>query len=281
MTRGHLVLGSGNLAQDLCFSFESRGMAYEATGFDIVDCWRSDAFPNLNGYETVWLCTGGRHPEAKKNYHRSHRHNVDFPRMLMDRSDPDTGLVFFSSADCADPAYPDKPHHRNPNPRNEFAMQKLALEGSVISRDRPRTAVVRLSSLYGAHSPWSTFPGRLLMSDFPEEMYLSFPQNEVTPTPTHWAADRLIEAMDKNLWNISTPTLHHLSPIGSISSHDWAKLIFGDLKSKFAYLERKLWDDSRPRHTQLGTSIWLSGPLDYWHHLWEKHFEREAYQVIR
>lgn len=268
----HLIVGSGNLALSLREELEAVTSSITQVPFDIVDAWRTNDFPSLRGAGTIWFCTGGRHAEAKAHPNRSHRHNVDLPRIVMDRSDAGTKLVFFSTADCAHPDYPSRPDMRTPAPLNEFATQKLQLEGTIIAANRPLTACVRLSTLFSSKKPLSTMPGRLLRADW-GDIALSFPANEVTPTPAEWAAVSLILSTETNLWRDDRPTIHHLSPIGSISAHDWAKLILGGGRK---YVERRHFDATRPRQHALGTTLHVA--TDHWSTLWPLYFKREQYQ---
>lgn len=275
---GHLIIGDGNLAQDLRQNLETAGISPMMVPFELADTFRDNGFPSLKGWRHIWHCTGGRHAEAKANPQCSHRHNVTLPRIIIDRADPEARICFFSTADCAHPDHPDRPNQRASLPPNEFAQQKLHLEGLVLSQNRPGTAVVRLSSLYGLHRPETTFPGRLLSTRWPEGALISLPSNDVTPTPTDWAAHKLVQAMDRNLWNTAMATIHHLAPVGSIATIDWAKLIFGNDRKHGDYLPRRLWDDSRPRTQNIGTSLQVEA--GHWFDLWAAYFKREWYQAF-
>lgn len=274
----HLILGSGNLALALELAMRKRGIWSVVAPFESADSWNLDVeFPDLRPFDVIWHCTGGRAREAHNAGARSWKHNVDIPRRMMDAAES-ARLVFFSTLDCAHPEYPTRPHMRCPEPRSEWIRQKLALESSVITLNRPNTAFVRLGSLYGEHRPLQTFPGRLLGHKWPDEAALSLPMNEVVPTPADWAAEKLIEAMDRNLWNPSTYTCHHLAPLGSIASMDWAKLIFGPRRDARGYLEKVTWDETRPRVTQGGSSLDVAD--EHWSILWQRHFKPEAYQPV-
>ncbi len=204
MTAKHLVMGDGNLGNDLAQVLEYGGFQYAQIPFDIVDSWRSNNFPSLKEYAVIWDCTGGKHTHVKKNSAKSHRHNLDLPRMIVDRAPTNARLVFFFSLDCAHPEYPTKPHMRTSAPLSEFAQQKLQMEGTLIAQNRPLSAFVRLGTLYGDSRPLQCLPGALLRFEWTEEALLSLPNNEVVPTPSAWAATNLLRAMDKNLWNAST-----------------------------------------------------------------------------
>lgn len=280
----HLILGDGNLGKDLAGELAAVTDSVATIPFRIIDTWRSDSMPTPHRTRTIWYCVGGRHAEAKRDPRRSARLNIEIPRMLMDRADRNTRLVFFSTADCAHPEYPSRPDHFIPKPKSEFAEQKLALEGTVKASGRPFTAVVRLSSIYGTHKPLATFPGRLLQADW-GGYALSLPANEVTPTPSAWAAIQLIMATETNLWRDDKPTIHHLSPIGSIEAHEWAKLVFGPLRGNLAragadhgggFVDRRHYDETRPRRHALGCSLQVTS--HHWSTLWTTYFQREAYQ---
>lgn len=272
----HLVTGSGNLAEALKQGLTDRGFAVAAVPFEMVDGWKSDDFPELKDVGVVWHCTGGRHREAREDRSRSFRHNFDLPSVFMDRAPPETRLVFFSTLECAHREYPTRPHMRNADPQSEFVRQKLALEGLVVSRNRPFSAYVRLGALYGEYRPMQCFPGRLLSEDWKESAALSLPMNEVVPTPVDWVAQSLIRTMDRNLWNASTYTCHHLAPLGSVSAFDWAKIVFGQARHSGSFFEKVTWDHTRPR-IQLGGSS-LDVIDEHWSSLWSLYFQREAYQ---
>jgi len=269
----HLIFGSGNLALALEHALEERRIPVSRVAFEAIDSWQLDIeFPDLRHYDVVWHCTGGRTSHARESAERSFKHNVDIPRRMLNSAEM-TRLVFFSTLECAHPEYPTRPHMRQPEPLSEWQRQKLALEGSIIALDRPNTAFVRLGSLYSDSLPEQTFPGRLLRGDWVADASLSLPMNEVVPTPAEWAAEKLIQAMDRNLWNASTYTCHHLAPLGSIAAFDWAKMILGPAR----YFEKVVWDHTRPRVTQGGSSLDVAD--DHWSILWLSHFNRSSYLV--
>lgn len=274
----HLVTGSGNLGCALVFGLQNRGFDVVHIPFDLVDSWTEDDFPDLKDMTVIWHCTGGRHREARKDQKRSFRHNVELPRIFMERSPYTTRLVFFSTLECAHQEYPARPHMRNPDPQSEYVRQKLMMEGLIMARNRPYSAYVRLGALYGEYQPHQTFPGRLLREEWKESAALSLPMNEVVPTPVDWVADALIRGMDRNLWNPSTYTCHHLAPLGSISAFDWAKVVFGQGRAGSGFFEKVTWDHTRPRIQLGGSSIDVID--EHWSTLWAKYFQPEAYQRI-
>jgi len=273
----HVIIGAGNLGASLAISLSDKNPS-------MYDRKILEIFPQFLRHlrqdppDFLWWCIGGGY---KRNLDEelSRRLSVEMPLELLDQVSPSTSLAFFSSADCVDSSYPEDPRKRNNSPaRTVFAKYKGQLEGIIMSRRRPRTAVVRVSEIYGTHRPLDTFPGRLLSTAWPDQP-LIFPSNEITPTPSDWLAEVLVKCLSEGLFSEEGETFHHAAPWGSVSTLQWAKMIFDSTKpnkARVSFIERVCWNDKRPRASALGCSLPLK--VDHWSTLWLKHFRREDYQ---
>jgi dTDP-4-dehydrorhamnose reductase len=268
----HLIYGRGNLGLSLLEEFRKRGDQAIAVGREsILHPALGTDWMNLKTADYVWWCAGGNHTNARQDEDSSRLTNIALPLGMLDHVRGETRVAFFSTADCVHPSYPDDPKRRNTElARTIFAKHKGDLEGLLMSRRRPLTTTVRVSTLYGAHRPLDTFPGRLLSTPWPTDPMI-FPSNEVIPTSTAWLASVLAQNLDA----LFDEPVHHIAPWGSVSILQWAKMILGD---EHRFIERICWDSKRPRYTALGCT--LGDAVDHWSIQWAQHYRCEDYRVI-
>ena len=138
--------------------------------------------------------------------------------------------------------------------------------------DRPKTNIYRVGSLYGTHKPAQNFPTKLLKS-FPTPCSLALPENDVSPTPTDWLSEKLLNHSPDDL---SKTQIYNVFPEGSVAITDWAKIVLGPKYEVFT----SGYDENRP--TDLGTFEFnlsesgLNMKTDNWEDLWKARNETKG-----
>lgn len=215
----HIIIGKGNLGLDIY-------QVAKENGHDAVMMSRSEGFYSPHSIkkiidlnpEYVWYCAGsGSIDETNKNPREAIETNVIIPMELMSLLPKNIALCLFSS----DYAY-------TATPNSTYALTKQCLERYALLVKRPKTSVIRVTSLYGNHFPKKCLAGRLLenLSGFGEKIAL--PSNKIKPTPTRWIANNLICNLDKVFRD--DVAIHNLVPRGDISVCDFAKMILPKTK---------------------------------------------------
>lgn len=195
----HLVIGLGNLGADLVHTLRERGE-------DVTVCARGWAQVIDETFTTVWCCAGAGGPgDGVENMLGHIEANVLLPSELIRRAYHGTRLVFFSS------------HYLNFDEHGTYsfyAKTKSILEGMVTAR--PNAVVYRVGSLYGRRFPTKCFPHKLLQ----KKEATKLPLNVVTPTPTDWLAERLVQLEERKLQGI-----YRVGPNGYTSVYHWGLMI--------------------------------------------------------
>lgn len=257
----HLVLGNGNLGRSLANQLAQRGLTYKL--LDKSEFCYPEKTLLMDKPTHVWCCIGaGSVNRAKEDFNGVISTHVQLPIHLMKTLPEKVKLVFFSTDYVADEKNPSLPLHKTSEPRSLYALSKLWLEQSVVFSKRANTCVVRVGSLYGRHFPERTFPGRL-RANYPVPGPVTLPRNLVTPTPTDWLAEGLLDTQSKFMFTPS-PCIKHCAPKGNVSVAHWGRLI---LDKSYTVYEAG-YDEERPKISDLNCSFW---PPEDWKELWEKY----------
>jgi dTDP-4-dehydrorhamnose reductase len=283
MKKTHLIIGRGNLGWDLQDTITqytddrilllSRSLGTDAAnGAQLLEDLRGEHF------DTVWYCVGyGSVQEAKDQPLRSRVIHVSTPLLLARALPEHIRLVFFSSDYAADEVNPSRVDLQAAPPRSKYAQIKIDLETEIARLDRPNTAVIRVGSLYGAHKPAGTFPGKILKNCLGSRHVLRLPSNYVTPTPTPWLA-RVLIANERRLFSPDGARRHHCAPEGNVSIIDWAKIILSGLVSPKRFHRQRFFDQERPAFSHLKTSFI---DLDWhWYRLWQAYYKSADYMPV-
>lgn len=260
----HLIIGKGNVGVDLFHAIKSRGefakILTRSDGFDLPE-----SLPLILQMKPdyVWVTAGAGSVEvAKKNYKAVLETHVMLPKMLMEELEPSVKICLFSSDYAAHENEPSNPLLMSSQPRSFYALSKIHMEQVVALGNRPRTAIVRIGSVYGPHFYNKTLPGKLHQR-YPSPCTLTLPMNRVTPTPSFWIAEMLLKNRDKLVGD--KPVTHHLAPMGGTSINGWGQRILGeDYK-----VNSSGFDIERPLCSNLGCSI---GPAPDWTELWSSNW---------
>lgn len=277
----HAVIGAGNLGLDIFNELNYRGeqaaIFSAGNGFDVTDL---DTVTKLlrrrAPFDVVWYCVGGasvKRSEAEPEL--SQLLHVGVPGWIMQQAPAQTRLVFFSSDAVADEDQPSNPYAFSVLPRSAFAVFKLALERLVLEDfRRPRTAVVRVGSLFGNYKATECFPGKMIARfGFDHLTTMRIPSNLVTPTPTLWAASLLVdEARRGALFHDGRPLAHHCAPDGNLSLWDWATFILDGLRDSRDFCRDVYYDQKRPLISALGCSFIAKNW--HWYDVWETYFRQ-------
>lgn len=250
----HVVIGAGNLGQDLV----GYGLTQTEDDFKLFTASKGFKYPcSIDPIldelpDHVWVTLGAGSVEgAQKNFKAYSDLHI---RLIMELAQASTSYVLhvFSSDYVVDPL------------RSLYAYSKSVMENLLQILNRPRTNIYRVGSLYGEHKPALNFPNKLL-KNFPKPCSLVLPENHVTPTPTDWLAEKLLNQVFQPL---DKPRISNVLPEGSIEVHEWAKLILGPEYEIFT----KGYDESRPSNVSLEYNLdttGLPGPTNNWKDLWD------------
>lgn len=257
----HVILGNGNLGRSLARTLKDSFL------------WKDFRFPFNTMMELadlkpefVWCAVGGGSVDQVKNDHaKAFQAHVELPRRLMEDLPKDVKLIFFSTDYVASETEPSAYYWRTKNPRSLYALTKLWMEDLVKAHSSKRpTIAVRVGSLYGHDFPERCFPYKILhkLGVQPE---VTFPVNQISPTPTDWIAEVLNEFADPLLKHSAKFPIHHLAPNDYTTTLEWAQCILGENKK---YISRG-FDDERPHVSNLRCSF-MNTPS--WKELWRKHW---------
>lgn len=277
----HAIFGAGNLGLDLFNELVQRGeqasiYSSGANGFSVENLDAVTSVLERGRFDVVWYCVGGGSVrEAKEQPERSQLYHLGIPGWIMQKAPPSTCLVFFSSDAAADEDHPANPYACTVLPRSEFAVLKLELERQVLAEARrPRTAVVRVGSLFGSYKPLECFPGKLIAKfGFDPLLTLRIPSNLVTPTPTMWAAALLVnEARHGGLFDDKRPLIHHCAPDGNLTLWDWGTFVLEGLRDQRDFCRDIYYDRQRPLISGLGCSFVRKNW--HWYDVWNTYFRQ-------
>ena len=257
----HLVLGKGNLGTDLYQEIKKLGhdasVMTSSTGFTWPKSIK-DIMELQPDY--IWVTAGAGSVEAvKQDFGIAISTHVTMPIELLLKLPPSVKICLISSDYVASFDEPQNPYKQAHEVKSLYALTKKTMEDAVKLIKRPNTSVVRVGSLYGAHYPLKTFPGKLKQR-YPVPCELSLPSNYITPTPTSWIAQVLLRNTDK-LFLSTHSTFHHCGPSNGCMVVNWGQKILG----KDYTVNSKGFDETRPSSTQLGCTL-EKAPT--WDELW-------------
>lgn len=288
----HAIFGAGNLGLDLHHELR-RQLKVDASlfslvnGFDVRDLGAVERVVARGRFDCLWYCVGAGGEEvreARVNEPETRYVLSTVPGVISELAPPETALVFFSSLDAAHDETTHDPRRMCLHPRSELAQMRIDLERFIFQRQRPRTAVVRLGSLYGLHKPEQTFPGQVLKHygfgpRLPESIKL--PHNGTTPTPTLWAAALLISRLDL-LFDEQGPKTSHLAPEGQVGYRDWAAFVLDGLRPASVFKRAPWFNPELPLFGGLGCSLsdarYARG--SHWLEVWRTYFDQRRFTPI-
>ena len=255
----HAILGNGNLGNSLAIKLlknehtvkvfsTSNGLKYPNSLVPLYDF-----IP-----DHVWVTIGaGSVEQAIANYLPFIDLHIRLPIELAQTLNSHITLHTFSTDYVID------------NPvKSLYALSKLTMEQTLTLINRPKTYIYRVGSLYGTYKPHKSFPYKLKKAWIEKAGDIKLPLNKVTPTPTDWLADILIENLEKHeATNNPLHRIYNVAPLGCCSIKEWGELI---LNKK---VEPKDFDTSRPENSNIGCNLPIHTDLS-WLDLWK---ERENY----
>lgn len=265
----HAVIGKGNLGLDLQSALKDRGIDSDLYTKDNFEWPESTPHFRQKKYDCVWIAAGRGSVHDSKDAWGLQRQleTLTFLPVSMALELPKSSkLVVFSSDYAADEADMMALGRSNPRPKSLYACTKVWMEQGLTFLKRPGTSIVRVGSLYGHHYPERTFPGKL-KKNFPKPCDVFLPQNMVTPTPTWWIAQMLVDNFAR-IFSDQGTTTHHLAPVGNCTIVQWGRLILGEGYNVMT----KGFDQERPSFSKLGCSI--AKPNVTWLELWERHLQQ-------
>lgn len=218
----HLILGAGNLGQDLYRELSSeRGVQVEIWGTDKFFFNGSSLYPveklKASSADVIW-CTigaGGPSSDPKKAAEQQLSHVALPTQICRTFEDTNKKLVFFST------------HYLNDDAnglRSHYAWTKREMERSL---ERYQNAYCfRVGSLYGKWRPLHTLPGKIAYR-YIHGLEVKRAINVITPTPTAWLAEVLIAS---RFWRKPRTTMPiTVGPGGYCSVDQWISEIFLEL----------------------------------------------------
>lgn len=204
-----LVIGRGNLGLDIAGQYGVEAQEYRPFLFDHSTS-SSHLQSRLEGYELVFLCNGGFSiKESAQSVTTAREHLMTSAMRVREKMHPEAKLVCFSSNYAAHPAL------------SAYAQIQYDKEQALMNFDPVLpTLIVRVANLYGNHFPLKGLPGKLMLQ---RGRQLTLPQNEISPTPTHWVAECMHELISDDLG--SHPRVVSLYPADAVPVYQFARRI--------------------------------------------------------
>ena len=258
----HVVLGGGNLGLDLM----KRGMQNDDDEFKLFTASQGFKYPtSLDPIldelpDHVWVAIGAGSVEgAVKDFTPYADLHIRLVMELAQKLPPHVWLHTFSTNYVLESAM-----------LSLYAFSKHTMEKLLTIMDRPKTRAYRVQSLYGWERLSKCFPVKVLMQNQSKKGKIPFPTNPVTPTPTAWLAEQLIQPSD---WGNDNSGFHirTVVPGGSVPTHEWAQLILGD---GYKVVADGL-DPYRPCLENCNCAGYEEVNTDHWRDLWDKHWVKQ------
>lgn len=252
----HLVLGNGNLGQDLAEAIIRQNDSVEilsrSNGFEYPLSLPTSRLIQAN---YVWCTVGaGSVESAKEDFRRHLDLHVRLPVELSQRLPEDTRLILFSTDYLDEEGY---------GPRSLYALSKQMMEKALHMSGRKNYRIYRVGSLYGSHKPEECFPGKL-MKRFREAQPIELPKNSCRPTPTKWLAQEVLDHQRETVPKFMIPEWT-IAPQGKTTVHEWGSLILKDCD-----IPVKPFDTERPCALPRGNRFgWMDDKLPDWRVLWD------------
>lgn len=272
----HIIIGKGNLGLDLQSVLNAAGIStfmisgsdglhYPSLEFD--KC--IDNLKDTQIIEYVWITAGAGSVGAVD---ANPTNGLDtHVRMYLDLTTKfhEQMIIGFSTDYVASQNILHSNYSQG-EPQSLYALTKKWLEDLALFYKNPKFKIIRVSSLYG-HNNDKSFPYRITeLSKTNKQM--KFVENAVTPTPTRWLAEKLVENM-KLIEAYKHPIIH-LAPYGSISAREWAKLVTG-IEYESAGI-----DNTRPLNTLLDSTFTPKGNENIFN-LWDKYWVKWENKYVK
>lgn len=258
----HLILGNGNLGNSLA---EKLKKEHTVKICSITNGWK---YPNVDLQpiydfvpDHVWCTVGaGSVEQAKVNFVPFVNLHIRLPMELAQTINANVTLHFFSTNYVADN-----------QSKSLYQLSKQTMEQAILLLNRPKTYVYRIGSLYGFHKPHKCFPYKI-RKNCKEHLKkgisdLVLPENFVTPTPTDWLADILVENLDLHT---KASALYNVAPLDSCKIADWATLV---LQNQQISIHEKETDTERPYYPNIECDLHMSNTPS-WLTLWKEREEK-------
>lgn len=218
----HLILGAGNLGQDLYHQLSAeRGVEVEIWGTDKF-FFDATSFHPIEKVEThhadvIWCTVGSGGPttDAKKMGEQYLAHVVLPSQLCLRFEGTNKQLVFFST------------HYLNDESnalRSHYAWTKREME-NLLEKNK-NAHCFRVGSLYGKHRPLHTLPGKIAQR-YIHGQEIRRAINVITPTPTAWLAEVLVASRFWRKPRTAMPI--SVGPGGYCSVGQWIEEIFLEL----------------------------------------------------
>lgn len=236
----HIILGAGNLGQDLALELEG-------AGHEVKLLKREDfSYPRHNvgyiGYyddhfnaDVIWNCIGcGSVNEGINTFSGQFSVSAGLTQKLV-KFFPDKTVITFSSDYAREP----KSLYGLNKKFQDQLVEFLQGQGASIRS-------IRVTGLYGSHFPEKGLPLKLLKNNY-EKDYVDFPSNKVCLTPTDWLAERIVKDLDlilseKKIFSIAPAQPVQVRRIAILMLEEVGECLDG-LKKKYG---TKGFDTSRP-----------------------------------
>lgn len=202
----HVVLGAGNLGCSLTEELMVRNIPVTLFSTAVNDWKYPKSLTKIFELEPshIWVCIGGDQANRVAAYDTA----IRLPLEIMEYSDNNIHLHFFQN--------------ESPYTQNQYLIRK-SIRSLFSDRDTTypskKITVHNISLLYGRYKPQRCLPFQILKNTFRKNQ-IEFPV-DITPTPTDWAAKKLIdEHLEyKNGFSRVSPS----GDIGILDFHDLLK----------------------------------------------------------
>ncbi len=268
----HAVLGAGNLGMSLQLELKrhdhSVAMFTRSMGFDVTNPEHRARILSEH-FDVIWNCIGGGSvAEAKADPAKAALIHHDVPLALANGLRDETKLVLFSTDYAAAEHQPNRAAFRTDSPRSIYAALKCEMENSVMALRRTNVTIVRVGSLFGPFHPDRTLPGKIIKNFGFSTGLIRLPDNEITPTPTIWLANELVESLT-DLFGSQHCSIHHAAPNGNISVKDFGRFVLKGLRDGADFNSATYVDQERPEFSALGCSF---DRVPHWFPIFQHYF---------
>lgn len=221
-------------------------------------------------YDVIYCALGcGSVSEAKENPLQAVASLVSTPLACLLKSQEKTAIVAFSSDYCASENSPSVPTLKASPPLSLYAKYKLWLEDAFEFQNRPKSAVIRVGSLYGTHKPKMNLAEKL-RANFRYPCEVTLPKNKIGPTPTKWVAEEVIEMTKQGLFHSCAGKVFHCGPSTNTTVAEFGEWALG---RKYT-VKTGPFDPERPKKSLLTNTLRLEGQADWWE-MWEKYVPKD------
>lgn len=268
----HLVLGTGNLGLDLAYALRTSAMKPVVLGRSNSSLHAYFDFNGVDGEtaardgklgltirdlqdlkpDVIWCTIGAGGPGSQTLTKQLHAH-LTLPALLAGWAPK---LVLFSTAYL---------NNDIGGWYSDYALTKHMMELTMQKRENVRC--FRVGSLYGNHYPLKCLPGKILSASREGRLNRAA-FNKITPTPTQWLAESLVQG---KVWERfrEVPPHFNWAPSGSCSVKTWMEMILWDLEGKQMPEVTSAYDSNYPEDSAANIIVGQS-----WLSLWEENCGR-------